>query len=76
MKTQRPKQIRLGRIKATIWENDKKDGSQSPRVVFSKLYKLGENWKECNAFTCRDLLLLAKLIDGVRSNLYQGKQIY
>ena len=74
MKTQRPNQIRLGRIKATIWENDKEDGSRSPRVVFSRLYKNGEGWKECNAFNRRDLLLLAKLIDTVHSNLYQTTQ--
>lgn len=74
MKTQRPKQMRLGRIKATIWENDKEDGSRSPRVVFSKLYKNGGGWKECNAFSRRDLLLQAKLIDNVHTNLYQTSQ--
>ena len=74
MKTQRPKQMRLGRIKATIWENDKEDGSRSPRVVFSKLYKNGEGWKQCNTFGRRDLLLLAKLIGNVHSDLYQTTQ--
>ena len=74
MEKQRPKQIRLGRIKATIWENDQENSRRSPRVLFSRLYKIGKDWKECNTFSRRDLLLLAKVISDVHSDLYQSRQ--
>ena len=72
MKTQRPKQIRIGRIKATIWENGNENSRRRPTVVFSKLYKVDNDWKETNAFTCKDLLLLSKVINDVHSSLHQS----
>ena len=58
---------RLGRIKAAVFEN----GDDAPkRVVFSRLYKEGEQWRSTSSFAREDLPLLAKVADLVHSHLY------
>ena len=55
-------ELRIGAIKATIWENQ---GENRVRynTVFSRLYRDGDQWKTTNHFGFRDLLTLAKLAD-------------
>ncbi|MCA9168467.1 MAG: hypothetical protein KDB23_12410 [Planctomycetales bacterium] len=61
-------EIRLGRIKAAIFEN----GDDAPnRVTFSRLYKDEETWKSTSSFTREDLPLLMKVADRVHSHLYE-----
>jgi hypothetical protein len=62
-------QIRIGRIKAAVFEN----GESAPRkVAFTALYKDEEDqWKGSQSFTREDLPLLIKVADQVHSFLYE-----
>lgn len=61
-------QVRLGRIKAAVFEN----GDNAPRKVqFTALYKEGDEWRGFASFTREDLSLLAKVADQVHSYLYE-----
>lgn len=55
-------EIRLGRIKAVIWENDTQSGIRH-NVKISRLYKDGDSWKDSNSFGRDDLLLVEKVAD-------------
>ena len=59
----RPAQtIRLGAIKAAIWENTFGD-TTCYSVSLWRLYKDGDQWKTTESFGRDDLLLLAKVAD-------------
>ena len=58
-------EVRLGRIKAAIWENDTQNGTRH-NVTFTRLYKDGEQWKDSTSFGRDDLPLLAKVADKLR----------
>lgn len=61
-------QVRIGRIKAAVFEN----GDNAPRKVqFTALYKEGESWRGSGSFAREDLPLLIKVADQVHSYLYQ-----
>ncbi|WLD14679.1 hypothetical protein [Planctellipticum variicoloris] len=55
-------EIRLGAVKATIWENQTTVGTRH-NVTVSRIYKDGEEWKQTESFGRDDLQLLAKVID-------------
>lgn len=55
-------EVRLGRIKAAIWENDTQNGTRH-NVTVSRLYKDGDAWKDSNSFGRDDLPLVAKVAD-------------
>lgn len=55
-------EIRLGRIRAAIWENATEKGVRH-NVTVSRLYKDGEQWKDTTSFGRDDLLLVAKVAD-------------
>ena len=55
-------EIRLGSIKATIWENQTTAGIRN-NVTVSRLYKDGEEWRQTESFGRDDLPLLAKVVD-------------
>ena len=55
-------EIRLGRIKAAIWENSTNDGVRH-NVSLSRLYKDGSTWKDSTSFGRDDLPLVAKVAD-------------
>ena len=60
---QRPvHEIRIGRIKAAIWENATETGVRH-NVTVSRLYKDGEQWKDSTSFGRDDLPLVAKVVD-------------
>ena len=59
-------EVRLGRIKAAIWENDTQNGARH-NVTVSRLYKDGEQWKDSNSFVRDDLPLAAKRADQAHS---------
>ena len=63
-------EIRIGRIKATIWANGTED---EPRynVTFSRLYKDGDSWKSTQSFGRNDLLVLAKIADQAHSRIFE-----
>ena len=65
-------EIRLGRIKAAIWENETQNGLRH-NVTFSRLYKDGDQWKDSSSFGRDDLPLLIKVADQVHTWTYQQK---
>ena len=63
-------EIRLGRIKAAIWENDTQNGTRY-NVTFTRLYKDGDQWKDSPSYGRDDLPLLAKVADQVHSWIFE-----
>lgn len=55
-------EIRMGRIKAAIWENDTQNGVRH-NVTVSRLYKDGDQWKDSSSFGRDDLPLVIKVLD-------------
>ena len=71
MANQKPvDEIRIGRVKATVWRNGTED---QPRhnVTFSRLYKEGDQWKSTQSFGRNDLLVLAKVADFAHTRISQ-----
>jgi hypothetical protein len=66
-------EIRLGRIKATLWENETQNGTRH-NVTLSRLYKDGENWKDSSSFGRDDLPLVAKVADLAHSWIFQDSR--
>ena len=62
--------IRLGRIKAAIWENDSENGIRH-NVTFSRIYKDGNDWKDSTSFGRDDLLVLAKVADQANTWIFK-----
>jgi hypothetical protein len=63
-------EIRLGRIKATIWENETENGIRH-NVTLSRIYKDGDEWKQTGSFGRDDLPLVAKVADLAHSWIYE-----
>ena len=67
-------EVRLGRIKAAIWENETENGSRH-NVTFTRLYKDDtDNWKDSGSFGRDDLPLVAKVADIAHTWIFQQKQ--
>jgi hypothetical protein len=64
-------EIRLGRIKAAIWENDTKDGTRH-NISLSRIYKDGNQWKDSTSFGRDDLPLLMKVADLAHTWIYEN----
>ena len=61
--------VRIGTVKAAIWENQAKDRTLY-KVTFSKRYRDAEGqWKTTHSFGRNDLLLLAKVADQAHSQI-------
>lgn len=58
--------VRLGLVKAAIWENTVGDLVRY-NVTFSRIYKDEAEWKTSDAFGRDDLLVLAKVADQAHS---------
>ncbi len=56
-------QIRVGLLRAAVWQNDPEDRSPRFNVSITRAYKQGEEWKESRSFTRDDLPVVAKLAD-------------
>lgn len=63
-------EIRMGRIKAAIWENDTQNGTRH-NVTMARLYKEGDQWKETHSFGRDDLPLVAKVSDQAHSWIFE-----
>ena len=59
-------EVRLGAIKAAIWQNETDVGVRY-NVTFERLYRDGETWKSTSSFGRDDLLLLGKVADLAHS---------
>lgn len=66
-------EIRMGRIRAAIWENDTQNGTRH-NVTLSRLYKDGDQWKDSTSFGRDDLLVLAKVAEAACDWIYQQGQ--
>ena len=67
-------EIRFGRVKATIWMNTTEDGQARYSVVFSRIYREGDQWKSTHSFGRNDLLLLAKAADLAHTRIWALRQ--
>jgi hypothetical protein len=63
-------EIRLGRIRAAIWENDTQNGTRH-NVTVSRLYKDGDDWKDSSSFGRDDLPLVGKVLDQAHSWIFE-----
>ena len=61
-KNQPVHEIRLGRIKATLWAHETKDGRRF-NVTLGRLYKEEDQWKTSDSFGRDDLPVLGKVLD-------------
>ena len=66
-------EIRIGRVKATIWQNGT-EGHTRHNVTFSRLYKDGEQWKTTQSFDNNDLLVPAKVAEQAHSRIFELQQ--
>jgi hypothetical protein len=66
-------EIRLGRVRAAIWENETQNGPRY-NVTLSRLYKSGSEWKDSTSFGRDDLPLVAKVVDRVHTWIYEEAQ--
>ena len=66
-------EIRLGRIRAAVWENSTENGPRH-NVTVTRLYKDGDRWKDSVSFGRDDLPLLAKVADMAHSWIFLQHQ--
>jgi hypothetical protein len=66
-------ELRLGSIKAAIWNNKTPNGVRY-NVTFSRLYKDGNEWCSSDSFGRDDLLVLAKLSDHAHSWIFSQQK--
>lgn len=67
-------EIRLGRIKAAIWENGTQNGTRH-NVTLQRLYVDDEgNWNKSTSFGRDDLPLVGKVADLAHSWIYAQQQ--
>ena len=64
-------EIRIGRVKATIWQNGTEDRPRH-NVTFGRIYKDGDDWKSNHSFGRDDLLVLAKVADQAHSEIFRA----
>jgi len=69
-KTRPTHEIRLGRIRAAIWENETQNGTRH-NVTVARLYKDGDDWKDSASFGRDDLPLVAKVLDRCHSWIFE-----
>ena len=67
-------EIRLGRIKAAIWENETQNGTRH-NVTFQRIYRDEEGkWHASDSFGRDDLPLIEKVADLAHSWIFQQGQ--
>ena len=64
-------EVRLGRIKAAVWENETETGTRHS-VTITRLYKAegDPTWKTTTSFNRDDLPLVAKVADMAHTYIY------
>ena len=63
-------EVRLGRIKAAIWENPGENGVRH-NVTITRIYKDDDGWKDTSSFGRDDLPLVAKVADLAHSWIFE-----
>lgn len=64
-------EIRLGLVKATIWENMTEVGLRH-NVNVARLYRDGDEWKQTPSLGRDDLPLAAKVLDMAHTWIFQN----
>ncbi len=64
-------EVRLGRIKAVVWENDTNDGIRH-NIGLTRIYKDGGQWKDSTSFGRDDLPLVIKVADMAHTWVYEN----
>ena len=64
-------EIRLGAVKAAIWENETSVGVRH-NVTVSRLFKDGDEWRNTDSFGRDDLPLVAKVVDQAHSWIFES----
>ena len=62
-------EVRMGRIKAAIWENKTEQGTRH-NVSIIRIYKDGNAWKDSTSFGRDDLPLVTKIADIAHMWIY------
>ena len=66
-------EVRLGRVRAAIWENTTDKGTWC-KVTFSRLFKDRSNkWQDSDSYGKEDLLLLAEVARQAAHILYKDE---
>ena len=73
MSSQPIQEIRLGLIRASIWENATKHGVRYS-IIFTKLYKAADRWQDTAHFSRDDLPLVSKVADLAHAWILQQTQ--
>ena len=63
-------EIRFGRIRAAIWQNETETGTRH-NVTITRLYKEGDEWKDSASFGRDDLPLVAKVCDQAHTWIFE-----
>ncbi len=63
-------EIRFGRVRAAIWQNETEIGTRH-NVTVSRLYKDGDEWKDSTSFGRDDLPLVAKVCDQAHTWIFE-----
>lgn len=66
-------EIRIGRIKAAVWENSTDSGIRH-NVTLTRLYKEDSGWKDSSSFGRDDLPLVAKVSDMAHTWIFQNSK--
>jgi len=64
-------EVRMGSIRAAIWENETQNGTRF-NVTVSRLYKDGDKWKDSNSFGRDDLPIVGKVVDRCHSWIFSA----
>lgn len=65
-------EVRLGRIKATVWGNERDDGKGTWfSVQLGRLYRDGDEWRTSSTFGREDLLTVAKVADLAHTRIFE-----
>lgn len=64
-------EIRLGAVKATIWENETDNGKRH-NVQIARLYKDGDEWKQTTSFGRDDLPLVSKVSNMAHTFIFES----
>ena len=66
-------EIKLGRVRASIWTNESDRQDVWYSVSISRLYRDGDDWKTTTSFSRDDLPLVSKAAEMAYAWIWDGK---
>ncbi len=66
-------ELRLGRIKAAVWQNETQFGIRHS-VTILRIYRDGNEWRQSDSFGRDDLPLVAKVADLAHTWIFEQAQ--